>query len=113
MMRAALFLLIWMGAGADFQADVRAEDMRMADAEPVTEGQKETIVQILGPRCEYHRAEVEGALRRFDAVHAVRFLNNHGTVLIRYRPERVAPVQLADAIGQALPIGVGCKTRVE
>jgi hypothetical protein len=35
---------------------------------------------------EYHRKDVEAALRAFNRVQQVEFLNNHGTVLVRYQP---------------------------
>lgn len=93
---------------------VQAEDIPETSAE---EDQKDavgqTIVQIGGRFCEYYREEVEGALRRFPAVQAVEFLNNHGTVLVRYRTDDVPPVQLAAAVEQALASGIGCKAWVE
>ena len=40
----------------------------------------EVIVQIFGRMCEYHREDVEAALRAFNRVRQVKFLNNHGTI---------------------------------
>lgn len=73
----------------------------------------QVIVQIGGRFCEYHRDEVEGALRRFPTVQAVEFLNDHGTVLVRYQPDGVPPVQLAASVEQALASGIGCKAWVD
>ena len=73
----------------------------------------QTIVQIGGRFCEYHRDEVEEALRRFPAVQAVEFLNNHGTVLVRYRTDDIPPMQLAAAVEQALVSGIGCRAWVD
>lgn len=73
----------------------------------------QVIVQIGGRYCEYHREEVEGALRRFSAVQEVEFLNNHGTVLVRYQSDRVPPAQLAESVEQALASGIGCKAWVD
>lgn len=72
---------------------------------------KQIIVQIYGRLCEYRRSDVERALRQFDAVQAVEFLNNHGTVLVTYRPDRVVPEQLAEEVERALAWGWGCKVR--
>ncbi|MFO0706899.1 MAG: hypothetical protein U0412_08595 [Nitrospira sp.] len=73
----------------------------------------QVIVQIGGRFCEYYRDEVEGALRRFSAVQAVEFLNNHGTVLVRYQTEAVTPAHLAASVEQALASGIGCKAWVD
>jgi hypothetical protein len=108
-----LVLLVWMWVGAGAIDGVRAEEMRTAATDPTAGGTREAIVQIFGRFCEYHRDEVEGILRRQDAVEAVTFLNKHGTVLVRYRPGTATPVQFAAAIEQVLPIGLGCKARVE
>jgi hypothetical protein len=92
---------------------IYAEEMRTATMEPAAEGAREAIVQIFGRRCEYHRRDVEGVLRRFDTVTAVKFLNNHGTVLITYRPGRATPVQFADEIERELAMGWGCKAKAQ
>ncbi len=77
------------------------------------QGTNHAIVQIGGRQCEYHRSDVEGALRRFDAVRQVEFLNNHGTVLVRFESGAVQPEQLAQAVERALALGWGCKAWVE
>lgn len=51
----------------------------------------EVIVQIFGRMCEYHREDVERALRVFNTVRQVEFLNDHGTVLVRYQPGNETP----------------------
>lgn len=71
------------------------------------------IVQIGGRFCEYHRDEVEEALRRFPTVQAIEFLNDHGTVLVRSQPDGVPPAQLAASVEQALASGIGCKAWVD
>jgi hypothetical protein len=113
MQRLVLVLLVGIWVGAGMAAGALAEEVRTAAAASMAEGSKEIIVQIFGRRCEYRREEVEEVLRRQDAVEAVTFLNNHGTVLVRYQPGTAMPVQFADAIKQVLPIGLGCNARVE
>lgn len=73
----------------------------------------ETIVQIFGRMCEYHRKDVEAALRAFKTVREVEFLNNHGTVLVRYQPGSETPEQLAGAVHRALASGWNCSARVD
>lgn len=74
---------------------------------------RETIVQIFGRMCEYHREDVEAALRAFKAVRQVEFLNNHGTVLVRYQPGGETPEQLAGAVHRALASGWNCSARID
>ncbi|MGA6827902.1 hypothetical protein ACO9S2_09845 [Nitrospira sp. NS4] len=76
-------------------------------------GMSHVIVQIGGRYCEYHREEVEGALRRFPEVQEVKFLNDHGTVLVRYQVGAVPPAQLAASVEMALASGIGCKAWVD
>lgn len=73
----------------------------------------EAIVQIFGRMCEYHREDVEAALRAFNAVQQVEFLNNHGTVLVRYQPGSETPEQLAGTVHRALAVGRNCTARVD
>ena len=73
----------------------------------------ETIVQIFGRMCEYHREDVEAALRAFKTVRQVEFLNNHGTVLVRYQPGSETPEQLAGAVHRALASGWNCSARID
>ena len=73
----------------------------------------QAIVQIGGRQCEYHRSDVEGALRQFEGVRQVEFLNNHGTVLVRFESGAVKPEQLAQAVERALAMGWGCKAWIE
>jgi hypothetical protein len=113
MQRSVIVLLLWMWVGVGTVNGVRAEEMRTAAAEPAAEDMREAIVQIFGQRCEYHRRDVEGALRRFDTVAAVKFLNNHGTVLVTYRPGSATPVQFADEIERELAMGWGCKAKAQ
>jgi len=102
--------ILWLAiaifsAAAAVQAEQSA-DVRMPDA-------NQAIVQIGGRQCEYHRSEVEGALRRFDAVQQVDFLNNHGTVRVTYRSNGLPPEHLAEAVERALAMGWGCKAWIE
>ena len=71
------------------------------------------LVQILGRMCEYHREDVESALRVFGTVQGVEFSNNHGTVLVRYHPGSETPEQLAAAVHRALAEGWNCSARVD
>ncbi|MGH7181341.1 MAG: hypothetical protein ACREJN_05120 [Nitrospiraceae bacterium] len=73
----------------------------------------EVIVQIFGRRCEYHRKDVEGALRVFSTIREVEFLNDHGTVLVGYQPGSETPEQFADAVHRALASGWNCSARVD
>ena len=52
-----------------------------------------------GRMCEYHREDVEGALRTFNGVRQVDFLNDHGTVLVQYQPGSEMPEQFAECGG--------------
>lgn len=73
----------------------------------------EAIVQIFGRMCEYHREDVEAALRAFNRVRRVEFLNDHGTVLVQYQPGSETPEQLADAVHRARASGWNCSARVD
>jgi len=73
----------------------------------------QVIVQIGGRFCEYHRDVVEAALRRHQVVQEVEFLNNHGTVLVRYQTDGVPASRLANSVEQALASGIGCKAWVD
>lgn len=73
----------------------------------------EAIVQIYGRRCEYHREDVGRALRTFNTVRQVEFLNDHGTVLVGYQPGSETPDQFADAVHRALASGWNCSARVD
>jgi hypothetical protein len=90
-----------------------------AAGEPVTDAVEskttagEAIVQIFGRMCEYHREDVEAALRAFNTVRQVEFLNDHGTVLVRYQPGSETPEQLAGAVHHALASGWNCSARVD
>ena len=92
---------------------VQAEEAPQSVPMPEEASVSQVIVQIGGRFCEYHREEVEGALRRFPTVRVVEFLNDHGTVLVRYLPDGVPPVQLAASVEQALASGIGCKAWVD
>ncbi len=73
----------------------------------------EVIVQIFGRMCEYHREDVERALRGFKAIRQVEFVNDHGTVLVQYQPGAETPEQFADAVHRALAAGWHCIARVD
>ncbi len=106
---------VGLAVGLSLCMSVQAEDAPQAatvlEQKDAAAGQ--VIVQIGGRFCEYHREEVEGALRRFTTVQAVEFLNDHGTVLVRYQPDGVPPMQLAASVEQALASGIGCKAWVD
>ncbi|TKB34622.1 MAG: hypothetical protein E8D51_02405 [Nitrospira sp.] len=75
-------LACWMMIGtASFAAG--ALENESVETQPAA---GEAIVQIFGRMCEYHREDVEAALRAFKTVQQVEFLNDHGTVLVRYQP---------------------------
>lgn len=106
---------VGLAVGLSVCLPVQAEDSSRAATAPEQKdaAASQVIVQIGGRFCEYHREEVEGALRRFPAVQAVEFLNDHGTVLVRAQPDGVPPVQLAASVEQALASGIGCKAWVD
>lgn len=106
---------VGLAVGLSVCLPVQAEDSSRAATAPEQNDAavSQVIVQIGGRFCEYHREEVEGALRRFPAVQAVEFLNDHGTVLVRAQPDGVPPVQLAAAVEQALASGIGCRAWVD
>ena len=90
-----------------------ATETPRTDAVGSNRAASEVIVQIFGRMCEYHREDVEGALRAFNAVQQVEFLNDHGTVLVQYQPGSETPEQLAEAVHRALAAGWNCKARVD
>jgi hypothetical protein len=102
---------MWLSVCEPVQAGDAPQSSTVSEQKEVVVSQ--VIVQIGGRFCEYHRDEVEGALRRFPTVQAVEFLNDHGTVLVRYQPDGVPPVQLAASVEQALASGIGCKAWVD
>ena len=63
--------------------------------------------------CEYHREDAEGALRAFNTVLQVKFLNDHGTVLVQYQPDNETPEQLTDVVHRALTAVWHCVARVD
>ena len=73
----------------------------------------EVIIQIFGRTCEYHREDVEGALRAFNTVRQVEFLNDHGTVLVQFQPGSEPPEQFAAAVDRALASRWNCSARVD
>ncbi len=73
----------------------------------------EVVVQIFGRMCEYHREDIEGALRAFNTITHVEFLNDHGTVLVRYQPGGETPELFAGAIHRALAAGWNCSASVD
>ncbi len=104
-----LALTWWMMIGtASFAAG--AQENEPVESKPAA---GEAIVQIFGRMCEYHREDVEAALRAFKTVRQVEFLNNHGTVLVRYQPGSETPEQLAGAVHRALASGWNCSARVD
>ena len=102
-------LACWMMIGtASFAAG--ALENESVETQPAA---GEAIVQIFGRMCEYHREDVEAALRAFKTVRQVEFLNNHGTVLVRYQPGSETPEQLAGAVHRALASGWNCSAWVD
>jgi hypothetical protein len=92
---------------------VRATDGDEFPSQTVSANEQEVIVQIGGRMCEYRRSEVRQALDRFPEIQAVDFLNQHGTVLVRYRTGSTQPEAFADAVERALAMGWGCKAWVD
>jgi copper chaperone CopZ len=90
-----------------------AIEVSETDSVKANEATGEVIVQIFGRMCEYHVEDVEAALRPFNGVRQVKFLNDHGTVLVRYQPGSETPDQFADAVHRALAAGWNCSARVD
>ncbi|MDO8358092.1 MAG: hypothetical protein Q7U76_17075 [Nitrospirota bacterium] len=110
MRRLFMFALAcWVMTGAVSFAGVD-QDNESVESKPAA---SEAIVQIFGRMCEYHREDVEAALRAFKTVRQVEFLNNHGTVLVRYQPGSETPEALAGAVHRALASGWNCSARVD
>jgi hypothetical protein len=111
-MRLVFFLVLagWLAmiATSSFATEVSETDPLESKA-----AAGEVIVQIFGRMCEYHREDVEAALRPFNRVRQVKFLNDHGTVLVRYQPGSETPEQFADAVHRALAAGWNCSVRVD
>jgi hypothetical protein len=110
-MRLVLYLVLAGGlmvGTASFAAEIPR-----ADSVESNRAASEVIVQIFGRMCEYHREDVERALRVFNRVQQVQFLNDHGTVLVRYQPGSETPEQLADAVHRALTAGWNCMARAD
>lgn len=108
----ALLVCCLMGAPALGQGGPEEGTNEPAAAAGVQAG-GDIILQIGGRLCEYRRADVQEALRRFPAVQQVEFLNRRGTVLVRYRSGTEEPANLADAVERALAMQWGCKVWVE
>lgn len=99
----------WMIGASSFAAGIPGT----AAVESQAAAEAEAIVQIFGRMCEYHREDVEAALRAFKTVREVEFLNDHGTVLVRYQPGSETPEQLAGAVHRALASGWNCSAKVD
>jgi hypothetical protein len=65
------------------------------------------------PSMRIMREDVEAALLTFNTVRQVEFLNNHGTVLVRYQAGSETPEQLAGVVHRALASGWNCSARVD
>jgi len=104
-----LALAGWLiGGTASFATEVPRTDLGES-----SQVGTEVIVQINGRMCEYHRKDVEEALRTFNGVRQVDFLNDHGTVLVQYQPGSEMPEQFAESVDRALVSGRNCSARVD
>jgi hypothetical protein len=110
-MRHVLFLALagWLMVGT---SSVAAGVPETNSVESET-AEDQALIQIFGRMCEYHREDIEAALRRFSTVRQVEFLNNHGTVLVRYQLDNETPEQLAEAVHRSLAGGWNCTARVD
>jgi len=90
-----------------------AEPSALHSSTPASKNVGQVIVQIGGRFCEYQPRRVEAALFGFHPVHQVEFLNDHGTLLIRYDIGRVVPEQLVASIEGAISSGIGCRAWVD
>jgi hypothetical protein len=110
-MKLVLYLVLAGGlmvGTASFAAEVPRTDSEVSNR-----AASEVIIQIFGRMCEYHREDIEAALRAFNRVRREEFLNDHGTVLVQYQPDSKTPDQLADAVHHALAAGWNCMARVD
>jgi hypothetical protein len=98
----------WLSATVQAEVALKGFSSEEVSLEPIAQ----VIVQIGGRFCEYHRHEVEEALRRYPSVQMVDFLNDHGTILVRYRAEGILPAQLAESAARAA-FGMGCTAWVD
>lgn len=110
-MRLALYLVLAVGLMAGTASF--ATEVSRTDSVESNRAASEVVVQIFGRMCEYHREDVERALRAFNTVRQVEFLNDHGTVLVQYQPGSETPEQLAGAVHRALASGWNCSARVD
>lgn len=92
---------------------IRAAEADDVPSRTASATRHEVIVQIGGRMCEYHRSDVQQALGRFPEIQAVEFLNQHGTVLVRYQSGSTQPEAFADAVERVLAMGWGCKAWVD
>ncbi len=113
MRQGVLLIAFFTAVGMWGQASGLAEERSRPSHPRETPESQEVIVQIGGRFCEYHRADVEGALRQFENVRLVEFLNHHGTVLVHYRSGSETPQQFAGAVERVLAMGWNCTARVD
>ena len=71
-----VFFLVCAGWLTMIGASSFAIEVSETDSVKSNEATGEVIVQIFGRRCEYHREDVETALRPFNGVRQVKFLND-------------------------------------
>jgi hypothetical protein len=108
-----LFFLVLAGWLIIHGTSSSAIEVPEADSVESKTATGKVIVQIYGRMCEYHREDVEAALRPFKTVRQVEFLNDHGTVLVRYQSGSETPEQYAGAVDRAVATGWNCTARVD
>jgi hypothetical protein len=111
-MRLAFFLVLtgWLIIHGTSSSAIEIPE---SDSEESKTATGEVIVQIYGRMCEYHREDVEAALRPFKTVRQVEFLNDHGTVLVQYQLGKEMAGHFADAVHRALVTGWNCSARLD
>ncbi|MBM4126441.1 MAG: hypothetical protein FJ247_03700 [Nitrospira sp.] len=90
-----------------------AEQVVPVPSAPISGNLGQVIVQIGGRFCEYLPHRVEAALREYHPVDQIKFLNDHGTVLVQYDRARTSPEQLIASVEGAISSGIGCRAWVD
>jgi len=104
--------IFWFALTVSTPVMAAGDELPSNHPQPTVGGLTQAIVQIGGRFCEYHRKDVEQALRRYETVQSIEFLNDHGTVLLRYEAGGVQPDRLAETAAQAA-FGTGCRAWVD
>ncbi len=111
-MRWVLFftLIKWIQV---IRASLFAANTPRNDSVESNSAESGNIITCFSLRRDYQREDVGEALRAFNIVHQLEFLNDHGTVLVLYRPGTEVPDRLYEAIHRALAAGLNCTVQAD